>query len=124
MIIWLINMKYIMVFNSGSSSLKFSLFKGKEAMIEGIVDSIGQPQSFIKIGKKKRKVRIESHDDAFDEAFKEIFAVVPKEKISAIGHRVVHGGDIYTEPVLITKKVVRDFNTYTRLKNRRRNRSS
>ena len=86
----------ILVLNSGSSSLKFDL-------IECTVDSIGKnSERTIAQGQVER---VSDMSDALRSAFKEI----GDDKVEAVGHRIVHGGDKFHESVLIDETVEQEI---------------
>ncbi len=107
----------ILVLNSGSSSLKFQLFEIKEkedVLIKGIADGIGLKDSFIlyELKNKKRKIRkkIKNHKIALKNVLDIILAndiISSLNEIKAIGHRAVHGGEDFKEPVLVDDKVIK-----------------
>lgn len=105
----------ILVINSGSSSLKYQIIdmENLKVLIEGICERIGIGNSFISytIDNKKEKKIIDVN--THKEALEEILHIIIKNgvlrdfnDIDAIGHRVVHGGDLFTESVLIDEKVL------------------
>lgn len=109
----------ILVINSGSSSIKYQLFDmGKrEALAAGIVERIGESGGRIKhnlLGPQPETV-IQEMDIAghrqglalmverlLDE---ETGVIESPEEITAIGHRVVHGGEHFSQPTIITPLV-------------------
>ena len=108
----------IMSINAGSSSLKFSLFdmNTNNVLISGLFERIGIEGSCytLKYGefKIKNEVKMDNHADAVEilmEKLLELNIVSNLEEISGIGHRIVHGGSIYKESVLVTDKVLQDI---------------
>jgi len=107
----------ILVLNSGSSSLKFQLFEIKEkehVLIKGIADGIGLKDSFIlyEIKNKIKKIRkrIKNHKIALKNVLDIVLAnniISSFNEIKAIGHRAVHGGEDFKEPVLVNDKVIK-----------------
>lgn len=98
----------ILVINAGSSSLKFQLLdsnKKFKELYKGIIDGIGRKTCFIdakaKLKPLKYKKLIKNHEQAVKEALK----IIGDEKIDAIGHRVVHGGEKYHDATKITANV-------------------
>lgn len=105
----------ILVINCGSSSLKYSLFTFKnneETRIAfGIVERIGLSNSSYKRtilynNKKEQKqvIEIKDHKTAIKLVIEDLTSKI-KNDIAVVGHRVVHGGNIFTKPVLVTKAV-------------------
>lgn len=109
-------MKNILVINSGSSSLKFQLIQMPEEVVlaSGIVERIGQESGELKYSSKKHSVSEEKEVSNHSSALKWITTrLLDKEKgvianaseIVAIGHRVVHGGDKFSETIVIDETV-------------------
>ncbi|MBU1992267.1 MAG: acetate kinase [Patescibacteria group bacterium] len=84
----------ILVLNSGSSSLKYKLFRGSKVLESGLIDRIGLENGDAK-----------NHN----EAVKKVLLHLEIGKINAIGHRVVHGGEKYKDPVKINAKVIKEI---------------
>ncbi|MBT7484569.1 acetate kinase [Candidatus Peregrinibacteria bacterium] len=110
-----------LVINAGSSSLKFKLFDEalKEAA-DGLVEKIGLPGSFLDYKVKKSKDRLETKIKDHKEALSLVLKGLDDNKIdfsliNKIGHRVVHGGEKYIKPTLITKRVLIDLKKYNKL---------
>lgn len=113
----------ILVINSGSSSIKFQLLdmKDESVLATGLVERIGEEEGFIKCtlfpGSDKERVvkfteTITNHDigmrravDILSDSGKGVIA--DRSEIDAIGHRVVHGGEDFQAPTLITEEVVK-----------------
>lgn len=108
-------MKIISI-NAGSSSLKFSLFnmENKELLISGYFERIGMDGSFVNFklnGEKIRKdVELNNHEDAVKVLLDELInlgVINSLDEIDAVGHRLVHGGDIYNKSVIINDDVIK-----------------
>ncbi len=108
----------IFVCNSGSSSLKFSLFDSESELLlaEGEIDWTMTPTQLVwrRPGQEefRENLRLAKHADAVARIFDDLQAgpSAPLQglaELGAIGHRVVHGGDRYTKAVLITPEVKR-----------------
>jgi acetate kinase len=109
----------ILTINAGSSSIKFALFPlaqhiSPDAEISGQIDGIGAHATKL-IAKNKAGERIAdqllngeqiSHNQAFDDLLKWFTATQTGWEIVGVGHRVVHGGDLYAEPTLINQQVL------------------
>lgn len=115
-------MSLILVFNAGSSSLKFKLFKSSslEQIAKGTCADIGADKSSISIkiaGKEdiNKKQQLKAHEDALQLILDELEAGVDaKYNISHVGHRVVHGGD-HREPVKVTAQTLDQLDKLTEL---------
>jgi len=112
-------MKKILVLNSGSSSLKFQLFDlpGLETAATGLVENIGRtgtarivyPEKGRDGKSMERSVSAGDHRDAIRimaELLRESQELNDISELSAIGHRVVHGGEYFRKPVVIDEKVI------------------
>lgn len=106
----------ILSVNAGSSSLKFQLYEmpEEEVLISGRFERIGLDKSFytIKINGKK----IEKHEELSDhevcvkfliQELLENKVIDSLDEIKGVGHRLVHGGDKYSESVVIDENVIK-----------------
>ena len=111
-------MKKILVLNSGSSSLKYQLFNVEgekyEVVAKGLAERIGIDGSKVSIkyadGTKKEVVNpLPTHNEALQEVFNLLLngALTDLNEITAVGHRVVHGGEVYANSVVIDENVVK-----------------
>lgn len=102
----------ILVINSGSSSLKFSLLNAKthQVVASGIAEELNTDKARITIkahnAKEVDKLDDPSHLGAVQRLFDELEERGLKKTVEAVGHRVVNGIDKFTEPVKLTPKVV------------------
>lgn len=102
----------ILVFNSGSSSLKFRLYaidvgSGLRAVVGGVITKFGTQADWIwhqDGGKSHGQTDASDHRAATRWALRRLHAQA--HTVSAIGHRVVHGGDVYTRPTRLTADVI------------------
>lgn len=109
----------ILVINCGSSSLKYQLIdmEKEEVLAKGLVERIGIDGSRIKHevkDKEKKVIEVElpDHKAALDLVIKsivdpEIGAIKSVKEINAVGHRVVHGGEDFSQSVLIDDEVMK-----------------
>ena len=111
----------ILVLNAGSSSLKFKLFTAKLSEIgEGIVEKINIRGSFVNFEIKKQTgqlyVNVKNHEEALDQILDVLKTCGVKfDNIVKIGHRVVHGGEKFVKPTLITKKNLTELRKFNKL---------
>ena len=105
----------ILAVNAGSSSLKFQMYEMPEGkvLINGYIEKIGLKDCFwnVKInGEKIKKERyLKDHVEAVQVVFDELLenkVIKSLSEIKAVGHRVVHGGEKYSDSVLIDDEVV------------------
>lgn len=108
----------VLVVNCGSSSLKYQLIDmtNEEVLAKGLAERIGIENSVIKHevkGKDKEVIEKDLPDHTV--AIKTVLDAITDEKIgviasmdeiSAVGHRVVHGGEKFAESVVITDEVI------------------
>ena len=113
-------MNVFLVFNAGSSSLKFALFPVEgdtaQVLLQGAVRDIGNAPEFI-----LNTVKHENMTDGFLEkltkhsGYDDIAGLIldwisrhdMPYHIKAVGHRVVHGGSIYKKPVILTPDIIK-----------------
>lgn len=110
----------ILIINSGSSSLKYQLIDSQSgtAIAKGLVDRIGIDGSTVKYvalknGKEveiKKQLPIRNHEEGMKVVTDllsdvEVGVVNNPDDIKAIGHRVVHGGEKFVQPTIITEEV-------------------
>ena len=110
----------ILVINSGSSSIKYQLFKMplQQPVCSGLVERIGIEGSFIKHSvfknQEKTVIEIEAFISNHGEGLKQVLALLSEgehaviskpEDVVAVGHRVVHGGEHFAGATLINDEV-------------------
>ena len=114
----------ILSVNAGSSSLKFQLYEMPEekVLISGYIEKIGQKDCFWNVKLNGQKIRSEkylkNHTEAVEVLIEELFKneiVKDLSEIKGVGHRVLHGGEKYSESVIITDEVVKDIESLTKL---------
>ena len=107
----------ILVLNCGSSSLKYQLInmETEEVLASGKYERIGEDEAFITHKVNGQKIEIKhpakTHEEAVDFTLKQLinpeYKVIDSlDEISAIGHRLVHGGEKINKSVVITDEVV------------------
>ncbi len=110
-------MTHVLTLNAGSSSLKFGLFTAEStprALATGAVERIGGPARLrLDIEGAERSLerelsqeRAADHDGALEAALSALEEEFPEAQIVTVGHRIVHGGRHYDEPVEITQAVI------------------
>lgn len=114
----------VLCVNAGSSSLKFQLYEMPEeiSIISGYVEKIGAKDSFYTIkhdgNKTETKKPIKDHTEAVKVMLEELInygVVKDLSEIRGVGHRVLHGGEKYSDSVVITKEVLKDIKNLTKL---------
>lgn len=111
----------ILVLNCGSSSIKYKLFDmtTKEVLAQGGIEKIGLVGSFLKLtlpnGEKKILEKdIPEHTAGIEFILNtlvspEYGAIKSLDEINAVGHRMVHGGERFSESILLNKEVLDAF---------------
>lgn len=111
----------ILVLNCGSSSIKYKLFDmdSKEVIAQGGIEKIGLKGSFLKLtlpdgSKKVLEKDIPEHTVGVEFILNtltgsEYGAIKSLDEINAVGHRMVHGGERFSESVLLNKEVLDAF---------------
>ena len=109
----------VLVVNCGSSSLKYQLIDmtNEEVLAKGLAERIGMDNSRVKhevTGKEKQVIEkaLPDHTVAIETVLgaitdPEIGVIASMDEISAVGHRVVHGGEKFAESVVITDEVIK-----------------
>ena len=110
-----------LVINCGSSSLKYQLIdmSTEECMVQGLVERIGIEGSLLtqKVEGKDKYIintEIKDHKEAIrlvlEALIDSVHGVIKSmDEISAVGHRVVHGGEKYSDSVLINDEVLQSI---------------
>lgn len=111
----------ILVLNCGSSSIKYKLFEmtSKEVLAQGGIEKIGLKGSFLKLTLPNgEKVVLEKDIPEHTTGVEFIFQTLTSEKygalksldeLDAVGHRMVHGGERFSQSVLLNKEVLDAF---------------
>ena len=110
----------ILVINAGSSSLKYQVIdmETDEMLVKGNFERIGQAGSFLthKVNGVKRRFEhdVRNHEEAIQFILSRIlnrhYGVIKSlDELAGIGHRVVHGGEKFKTPVIITEEVIEEI---------------
>ena len=109
----------ILIINCGSSSLKYKLIDmaNEKDIIEGIVERIGLDQSrLVQKNELREKYilekEIKDHKEAIDIVLNtlvdsKVGVIKSIDEITAVGHRVVHGGERYSSSIIINEEVIK-----------------
>ncbi|MEK4013063.1 MULTISPECIES: acetate kinase [Peribacillus] len=117
-------MSKVMAINAGSSSLKFQLFEmpSEKVITKGIVERIGLKNSAFTLSVEGENVSetvdIPNHEVAVGLLLKKLIdhrIIDSFEEIDGVGHRVVHGGEVFSESVLITEDVIEEIEKLSEL---------
>ena len=108
----------ILTINGGSSSIKFALFEAGDSLrriLEGGIERIGLPEATLRVkgvdqaDNFSRPVTAPDHTVAVGALMDWIEQRIGRDALTAVGHRVVHGGPKYHDPALITKEMVEEL---------------
>jgi acetate kinase len=108
----------ILTINGGSSSIKFALFESGDSLqriLEGSIERIGLPDATLRVkGMSQadsllRLVTAPNHTVAVNFLIDWIEERIGCSALTAVGHRVVHGGPKYSEPQRITPEMVTEL---------------
>lgn len=109
----------ILVINAGSSSLKYQLLdmETEKVIAKGNCERVGIKDPFITYkhdGKEMRFDGAKDHNEAISKVLdilvnKEYGVIKDLNEIGAVGHRVLHGGEIYKSSVLVDEKVLKNL---------------
>ncbi|MFS0780570.1 acetate kinase [Bacillus sp. 1P06AnD] len=117
-------MSKIMAINAGSSSLKFQLFEmpSEEVITKGLVERIGLKDSVFTISVNDEKVTevcdIADHEVAVKMLLEKLLKheiIASYDEIEGIGHRVVHGGELFNDSAVITEEVLQQIESLSDL---------
>lgn len=105
----MIEFPVVLVINCGSSSVKFSVLDASscEALMTGIADGINTEKAFISVnGGEPVKLAHQDYEGALAAIALELEKRNLMSSVALIGHRIAHGGDLFSESTLITKEVI------------------
>jgi acetate kinase len=108
----------ILTINGGSSSIKFALFEAGDSLrrvLEGSIERIGLPEATLRVkglnpaDNFSKPLAAPDHTAAVGALMDWIEQRLGRVALTAVGHRVVHGGPKYSDPELITKEMVEEL---------------
>ncbi len=109
---------HILTINGGSSSIKFALFEAGDSLrriLEGGIERIGLPEATLRVkglnpaDNFSRSVTAPDHTVAVEALMDWIEEHSGRDALTAVGHRVVHGGPKYSEPQRITAEMIEEL---------------
>jgi acetate kinase len=116
--------EHVLVLNCGSSSIKYQLVDVADGTVpaHGLAERIGEPTGRLRhngpgqeINEKQRIADHEAGLGAILAAFEQTGPPLGGARLAAVGHRVVHGGAEFADPVIITDEVVDAIDRLTAL---------
>ena len=99
----------VLVINCGSSSIKFSVLNASdcEVLMSGIADGINSENAFLSVnGGEPAPLAHHSYEGALKAIAFELEKRNLNDSVALIGHRIAHGGSIFTESAIITDEVI------------------
>lgn len=108
----------ILTINGGSSSIKFAMFEAGDSLqriLEGGIERIGLPEATLRVegldpaDNFSRLVEASDHTAAVGALMDWIEERSGRDALTAVGHRVVHGGPKYSQPQRITAEMVAEL---------------
>jgi len=108
----------ILTINGGSSSIKFGLFESGDSLrriLEGEIERIGLPEASLRVtglnpaDNFSRLVSAPDHKEAVGTLMDWIKEHIGHDALTAVGHRVVHGGLKYSQPQRITPEMLEEL---------------
>lgn len=113
---------YILTINAGSSSIKYKAFKVENQQItpllSGLIEGIGESEGLwhhSKHAKETTKKTFKAHDESFHSLADKLHQELKDHPIEGVGHRVVHGGELYFAPTVITPEVLKKIRALAHL---------
>jgi acetate kinase len=118
--------QFLLVLNAGSSSVKFSVFETGgmlDARWRGQIEGFGAAPLFEVFERGARilsrsfthEPQTGAHKAAFAALFEWLFSVIGRDQLLAAGHRVVHGGGVFTAPTPINEDTLERIASFTAL---------
>lgn len=113
----------ILIFNAGSSSLRFSVFNAKlQKIYKGHIDAIGQKhcsfRHYLNEGEEQMPIKAKNHKAAIHYVLKALTQhgiIKDLSAIKKVGHRIVHGGEYFSKPLRVTRKNLKELSALSSL---------
>lgn len=108
----------ILVVNAGSSSIKYSLFAmgDRSVILNGILERIGEAVAVHRYhlraaAPQTLEIPLANHQQALQTLFSTLAGcgAIRNGELACIGHRVVHGGELFKQPALINSEVIKQI---------------
>jgi acetate kinase len=109
---------HFLTINSGSSSIKFSLYAMGETerlVLKGELGRIGVSQGFLQVKDYEsneltdQELNLPDHETALKALFAWLRGHEVGKDLHAVGHRLVHGGTVHVEPQLVSSGLIEDL---------------
>jgi len=112
----------VLVINCGSSSIKFAVINANsgDAILSGLAEGLGGESPCLSIKDQGEKNQLELTDNTHQTAMEQVVNALKArpevlENLIAVGHRVVHGGELFKASTLIDDKVIAGITSCNRL---------
>jgi len=111
----------ILVINTGSSSIKMVVIDmpSEQLLAEGMAERLGEQEASLtwKISGQTQRADLGrvDHEAAMQQMLEGLFAGLGKGSIVAVGHRVVHGGELFISPTLLDDAVIAGIESISHL---------
>lgn len=107
----------VLAINGGSSSIKFALYAAAESpvrLLSGKIERIGLPDAVLTVNESEKKpdtqsIEASDHGTAGTVLMNWLEQHLGFTSVTAIGHRVVHGGQTYREPQRVTSQLLEEL---------------
>ncbi len=108
----------ILVINAGSSSIKFALFQETDPpgpVLRGLIDRIGLPDSVMVVQdvlthrSTRHRVDAQDHRASAECVMEWLAQDIGMENLRAVGHRIVHGGALFSRPERVTPEMLTEL---------------
>lgn len=113
---------FVLTLNAGSSSIKYKIYQIEHAkqtsLISGLIEGIGENQGawhHTVTKKEQESHHFKNHGEAFTALANRLKLELKDHPIEGVGHRVVHGGNRYFNPTVITPEVLAEIRTLSSL---------
>src|SRR5699024_11671280 len=112
------SMQHVLAINAGSSSLKFQLIRmpAEDVLAKGLIERIGLPDGLFTFemndAKETMEMDIPNHEMAVNDLLEKLQSsgvIESLDDLHAVGHRVVHGGEAFSDSVLFTDEVIKNI---------------
>ena len=113
--------EFTLVLNCGSSSLKFAVLQPTtgECKLQGLAERLGSDQASLSYQSEQHKHSISLSANDHQGAIAGVIALLEEHElltsIRGVGHRVVHGGEAFSESLLITPENLQQLETLSHL---------
>jgi len=109
----------ILVLNSGSSSIKCQYFVDQKSIASAMIERIGESEGYGEVDDGTHRLTytgpVADHRQALTlllSMLRDAKVMTSIDELDAVGHRVVHGGDAFDQPTLITQEVIRSIRNF------------